>query len=238
MYQRVIEELKKSGDENFALHHSSFFKAFPGGYGEGDHFLGLKVPQIKKVASTYYRQLTYDDITVLITSKWHEVRLLALVVMQRLMSDAPRDIYNIYIQNISSVNNWDLVDLSAPNIPAPYWLNTDDYSLMWEYANSGKLWLERITLVSTLYNLRKHKDCRLTIELAKQFNDHKHDLIHKAAGWVLREAGKVDKSVLINYLNEYAVSMPRTALRYSIEQFSSEERTKYLNMKKLAKIPL
>jgi 3-methyladenine DNA glycosylase AlkD len=174
--------------------------------------------------------LTFADISTLLKSPIHEVRLSSLLVLiekfNRSQKEEKESIANFYLSNTDNINNWDLVDLTAPKIAGEFWFNTSTKT-MFEFANSGNLWKERIAIVSTYYFI-KHNEFAQIIKLSQHFLKHKHDLIHKATGWMLREAGKQDKKVLYAFLDKYHKQMPRTMLRYSIEKLSEKERKKYM----------
>ena len=198
--------------------HLRFFRTGPGEYGEGDEFLGLKVPQIRKLAREF-RALPLKEVEGLLKSKWHEARLLALVILvdqferaDERMRDA---IFRLYLRSTKFINNWDLVDASAPHIVGAH---IKDRSLLTKLARSKSLWERRIAIVATQHFIRNH-DLKDTFRLAKNLLDDKHDLIHKATGWMLREAGKRDRDALVAFLEEHATRMPRTMLRYAIEKF-------------------
>ena len=202
----------------------SFFKTGPGEYAEGDLFLGVRVPAIRKIAREF-RAMSMKDIRALLASKWHEDRMLALVILVHQYekgSDAERDaIYRLYLRSAKSINNWDLVDTSAPRIVGAHLLDRDRAPL-YRLARSRNLWERRIALLGA----GKFDDDIFAI-VTIVLNDP-HDLIHKAAGWMLREAGKRDRAALENFLQKHAPEMPRTMLRYAIERFPPALRKKYL----------
>jgi 3-methyladenine DNA glycosylase AlkD len=212
----------------------NFFKTGPGEYGEGDIFLGLTVPQQRKISKDYYEELPLKEVVKLLCSKIHEERLTALLilVLQYKKGDLvdKKSIVNSYLKNSKFINNWDLVDSSAPYILGD-WLLNKDRSMLYKMAKSKVLWEKRIAIMSTfafIYN-GEYKD---TIAIAEILIKDKHDLIHKAVGWMLREIGKrVDVKHLRVFLDKHAATMPRTALRYSIEHLSEKERKKWLNTK-------
>jgi len=179
--------------------------------------------------------LSRDDITMLITSEIHEERLLALLIMVRQFKNNPDAIYAFYLKHTAHVNNWDLVDLSAHYIVGAYLIDKDR-SILYELAKSSNLWERRIAIVATWWFIRNN-DFEDTIKLAVELMNDKHDLMHKATGWMLREVGKKDIDMLKRFLDQHRFSMPRTALRYAIERFTREERLKYMAKKIVAKIP-
>lgn len=225
----ATEELLKLKNEEEAKHLMRFFKTQKGEYGEGDIFLGVRVPQTRKIVKKYFNQTSLRELQEMLNSKYHEIRLCALLMMVELFqkTDNKKEIVNLYISNVKNINNWDLVDLTAHKIIGEYYLITNDDSIIRDLANSSHLWSERIAIVSQWSILRQGK-FDLLIELCEKFLNHKHDLMHKAVGWMLREAGKKDMNILIQFLDKYSKIMPRTALRYSIEKLSIAQRQHYM----------
>lgn len=221
----LLKELKSAGDKNFAAHHARFFKTAPGQYGEGDKFLGLRVPQTRAIA-VKYKHLPFKDVETLLHNEYHEVRLAALCILTEKFKTEPDRTVRVYLKNTSYINNWDLVDLSAPQILGKYFLDKDLGTLR-SLANGKNLWEERIAMVSTLAFIRKN-DFGPVKEFAEFFLTHKHDLMHKAAGWMLREAGKKNERVLIEFLDEHYQKMPRTMLRYALERLSPAKKAHYM----------
>ncbi|MDR1886345.1 MAG: DNA alkylation repair protein [Prevotellaceae bacterium] len=230
----LIEELVASADAGQAAFLQGFFKTGKGQYAEGDVFLGLKVPQTRGIIKAY-KNMPLQEIKTLLYSEFHEVRLagfLLLVEQFKKTKNAGErtKIYDFYLKHARQANNWDLVDLSCRDIVGGYLLDKEDRSVLCELAGSSDLWEQRISVVST-WMFIKHLEFEDTLKISEQLLTHKHDLIHKATGWMLREVGKKNREVLIGFLNRYSAEMPRTALRYAIEHFSREERQKYLNNK-------
>lgn len=228
----ILTEIKSLEDVQKAQHLMRFFKTGVGQYGEGDLFLGINVPTIRMLAKKYYDSVSYADIQILIENPYHEVRMLALFLMvlsyeKSTASVQKKDIFDLYIKNIEYVNNWDLVDLSAPKIFGHYVYENKNIEAVIKLANSGHLWSERISVVAQYYFI-KRKEFSLLLELSEKFLTHKHDLMHKAVGWMLREAGKVDEAVLCTFLDKHYKNMPRTMLRYSIERFTPDKRCYYM----------
>lgn len=224
-----------------------FFKTAPGEYGEGDEFLGLKVPQTREVVKTMTRDLPLNEVPQLLLSQWHEVRLCGLLVLaqrfgklatKRLAHDeialVERDaIVEMYLKYAHQANNWDLVDLSAPHILG-HWLTLpsrlgDKRAILDELANSDCLWRQRMSIVCTWWTTREG-DPSWCLRYAEVHLHHPHDLMHKAVGWMLREVGKHDGlDLLRKFLACHAHEMPRTALRYAIEKMSPEERSHWMH---------
>lgn len=228
----IETELRHLATDEKRIVLQRFFKTAPGQYGEGDRFLGVTVPLTRIVAKKYLA-MPLNEIIELLQSEWHEVRLCALLMMcerfKKGDSATRKDIFNYYIENTERINNWDLVDLSAPTIVGGY-LMDKPRDLLYRMAESELLWDNRIAIVATLAFI-KHKDSDDTYRLALKMMNHKHDLMHKAIGWMLRESGKRDDDRrLFNFVDEYRKRMPRTMLRYAIEKFTDEER-KYLMRK-------
>jgi len=227
-------DLKRHANKQQAQLLQRFFKTKKGEYGEGDIFLGLKVPQIRKVAKNY-QNLPLADLIKLLHSKIHEERFTALVLMVNLYqkgdSNLKKKIYEAYLANSKWINNWDLVDTSTPQIVGDYLLNHGDVKVLDKLAKSKLLWDRRIAMLATFTFIRFGNNNKPTLKIAKMLLSDKHDLIHKAVGWMLREAGKRDVASLRGFLDQHAAKMPRTALRYAIEKLEAKEREKYLSKK-------
>lgn len=233
-FQIIDRELRDLADPEKREFLPEFFQAYPGGYGEGDRFLGITVPNQRTVAKKYAVQVSDKDLTRLIQSKIHEHRLTGLYILIHRFEKAlkqkeenlQKQIVNYYTENLDYVNNWDLVDSSAYKILGPYYLNRNRKPLD-KLAKSGHLWRERVAVITTMHFISKG-DFDDTFRYAKQFLNHKHDLMHKATGWMLREAGKKDETRLLAFLREHHSQMPRTMLRYSIERIQEPLRKKIL----------
>ncbi len=223
-------ELRKQASEKRAESSVWFFKTGKGQYGYGDKFLGVSVPHQRQVARKF-NHLTLGNIEILLQSPVHEERLVALLILvdQFKLADflTRKEIYEFYLKNTSRVNNWDLVDLSAPYIVGVYLVDKPK-NVLYRMAKSNNLWERRIAIISTLAFIQKG-DFYNTFKIAKILIYDKEDLIHKAVGWMLREVGKrISKEKLENFLKVHYKQMPRTMLRYSIEHFSLDLRQKYL----------
>lgn len=210
-----------------------FFKSGPGQYGEGDKFLGIKVPVTRDVVRHCWKETGLPELEICLASEYHEIRLAALLTLVEIFSHAKKDpalqqrCVDFYLSHTDRVNNWDLVDLSCYNILGA-WLIDKDRSRLYELARNGKtIWEQRISIVSTMAFIRKGQldDC---FAIADILLYHQHDLIHKAVGWLLREAGKRDSKRLESFLDTRCTTMPRTMLRYAIEKFPEEKRKHYL----------
>lgn len=223
----LIKDLKKLANKEQAKNLQRFFKTGIGEYGEGDIFCGIKVPIIRQVAKKYY-DLDFKDIESLIKNPVHEVRLAALLILVNKAKLDQRIAYKIYLRNTKYINNWDLVDLTAPQIIGVY-LEDKDQSILEELAKSKSIWERRIAMLATFYFIYKG-DPKPTLKIAKILVHDQHDLIQKAVGWMLREVGKrCSQEIEEEFLRKYAKTMPRTMLRYAIERFSQEKREYYLN---------
>ena len=202
-----------------------FFKAGKGEYGEGDRFLGVTVPNIRAIAKLH-KDISLDEIRDLMLSEWHEVRLCALLIMvekSKKKDEALRQqLFDLYLSQTDRINNWDLVDLSCRFIIGEYLLDKSR-DILYQLAQSPLLWDNRIAIVSTYAFIRKGQ-LEDTYALSDLMMQHPHDLMHKAIGWMLREAGKRDANRLYNYVMSHRADMPRTMLRYAIEKFSPKER--------------
>ena len=206
-----------------------FFKTGPGQYGEGDQFLGIVVPNTRLVAKKY-KQVDFKVMAELLQSPWHECRLCALLILverfKKSDEQESKQIYDFYLSQTTRVNNWDLVDLSAPTIVGGYLLDKSREDL-YRLADSSLLWDQRIAVVAT-YTLIRNEDYIDILTLSEKLLHHPHDLMRKAMGWMLREMGKRNIDLLYQFLNKYHQVMPRTMLRYSIEKLSDEERRHYM----------
>jgi 3-methyladenine DNA glycosylase AlkD len=206
-----------------------FFKTGKGQYGEGDKFLGVVVPDTRKVAKKH-KDIPYSELTKLLDNEYHECRLCALLILIEVFKKADetkrKEIVDFYLSHTPRINNWDLVDLTAKDIVGEY-LVDKERGILYKLADSSLLWDQRIAIVATYAFIRRndHKDI---LALSEKLLHHKHDLMQKAIGWMLREAGKRDKEILIGFLNRYYKEMPRTMLRYSIEKLTPEERAFYI----------
>lgn len=212
--------------------YASFFKTGKGEYGEGDVFLGVTVPK-QRIVAKKYSELPFTQISQLLESPYHEERLTALIILvgQYKRGDpfVQKQIYNFYLAHTKSINNWDLVDLSAHHIVGDY-LVLRDRKILYTLARSKNIWPRRIAIIATAAFIRQGSFAD-TLAIAEILLSDKHDLIHKAVGWMLREVGKRNQSVLEKFLVEHIPIMPRTTLRYAIERFPEQKRKQYLKMK-------
>ena len=245
----LLSSLLSHADPTQVAGLSRFFKTGPGQYGEGDKFLGIKVPVTREIVKECWRQVGFEDLEECIASEYHEVRFAALLTLVEIFKHAKKtpalqqQCIDFYLSHTDYINNWDLVDLSCYPLLGE-WLLDKDRTLLYDLAHDGKtLWEQRIGIVSTMTFIR-HGQLDDTFAIADILLHHPHDLIHKAVGWLLREAGKRSKPALESYLqgptpdhdphfgldpeSPRYLSMPRTMLRYAIEKFPEEERQRYL----------
>jgi len=232
---QIIHSLKLRGDETRATHFLRFFKTGKGQYGEGDKFLGITVPVVRSIAKQYYQDCPLADIEILLSNPLHEIRLTGLIIMTyqypKLSENDKYTYYQFYVNHAEQINNWDLVDLSAPKIVGAQLLaNPDERVILTQLATSPNLWRRRIAVLAA-YPLIKAGQFDEILRLTKILLYDKQDLMHKAVGWMLREVGKKDMGVLIDFLNQNAHLMPRTMLRYAIEKLPEPQRQSYLKIK-------
>ena len=223
------EKLRKIANPVKAKLLQGYFKTGKGEYGEGDIFLGVTVPLSRKIA-VKFKSLSFPEITKLLQSKIHEERLIALLILVQKFNKADeatqKVIFEFYLQNTKYINNWDLVDLSSHEIIGGYLLEKDKGILI-KLAKSKNIWERRIACISTFEFIRNN-ELDISLELARMLLQDKHDLMHKAVGWMLREIGKRDLKTEIAFLDKYSKKMPRTMLRYAIEKFPEKLRMSYL----------
>lgn len=224
-YPQVQLSLQNKSDPLRAQNMRRFFKTKPGQYAEDDQFIGIALPDLRMFAKQY-KNLDYSELQILMASPVHEERLLTLLILTRKYKQNKQVVYQFYVDNLQHVNNWDLVDTSAHLIMGEHLLNQDKEILM-QLASSSNLWNRRVAMVATWQFIRNNQ-FDWTIKIATVLLHDTHDLIHKAVGWMLREAGKRNQDVLLSFLNEHAACMPRTMLRYAIEKLTEDQRQYYL----------
>lgn len=227
--RQLERELDAAADPRQAVNLARFFKTGKGQYGEGDRFIGIRIPVLRKIALRH-AALPLEDIARLLRSRIHEHRFAALEILvaqyHRGGLEVREEVFRFYLENTAGINNWDLVDTSAPYIVGEH-LRSRPRKLLLRLATSKNLWERRIAIVSTLA-LIKYGEIEDTFRIAKKLLADKHDLIHKATGWALRETGKVSRPALLEFLTAHYAAIPRTALRYAIEHFPASERKKIL----------
>lgn len=243
MYEKIIKDIQRYQNIDKGAVLGRFFKTGKGQYGEGDIFWGLDVPTSRKI-SERYKHISKKDILKLLQNKVHEVRLVALLILvaqykqfsktenKKEKTEAQKQIVKFYLDNTKYVNNWDLVDTSAHQILGDFLLDKseEEKRILLKLSHSKDLWEQRIAVVSTFAFIRRG-DLDWTYKIVNTLDQHKHDLIHKACGWMLREAGKKDENRLREYLDKNASTLPRTMLRYAIEKFPEKVRKEYLEKK-------
>jgi 3-methyladenine DNA glycosylase AlkD len=229
MLKDVRNALLAFADESDAIALQRFFKTGPGEYGEGDRFIGVRVPATRRVAREY-RNLSLADTLTLLQSDIHEERFLALIILtqkyQKGTPDVQAVIYGLYLDHTKHINNWDLVDVSAEHIVGAY-LQSRSRKPLHTLARSESLWERRIAIMATFHFI-KNDDFEATLKIAEMLVSDTNDLIHKAVGWMLREIGKRDRNKEKIFLMKHYRNMPRTMLRYAVEKFPEETRQQYL----------
>ena len=238
MNQKIIHnDLMLLANKEIAEHSQRFFRTGKGEYGESGIFLGIRVPVLRKLVKKY-RGISLVEVSKLLHSKFHEERLLAVLILVHLFKnrsgtldesgtyDGQKQIYNLYLDNIEFINNWDIVDISAGNIVGAY-LHEKDKALLYRLVKSQNLWERRISIISTFYFIRQN-EFDDTLKIAEILLNDKEDLIQKAVGWMLREVGKREIEIEEEFLQEHYMKMPRTMLRYAIEKFPETRRKMYL----------
>tara|TARA_B100001123_G_scaffold162457_1_gene187343 strand:+ start:128 stop:856 length:729 start_codon:yes stop_codon:yes gene_type:complete len=238
MNQKIIHnDLILLANKEIAEHSQRFFKTEKGEYGESDIFLGIRVPVLRKLVNKY-RGISLVEVSKLLHSKFHEERLLAVLILVHLFKkrsdtldesetyDGQKKIYNLYLDNIEFINNWDIVDISAGNIVGAY-LHHKDKALLYRLVYSDNLWERRISIIATFYFIRQN-EFDDTLKIAEILLNDKEDLIQKAVGWMLREVGKRKIEIEEEFLQEHYMKMPRVMLRYAIEKFPETKRKMYL----------
>jgi len=230
MLKEIKKEINSHIDSKYVKLYPRFFKTGNGEYGANDKFIGVRVPILRKIAQKY-DNLRLKEIELLLHSDIHEYRFIALVLLinkYRANAELKEKIFNIYIKNYKYINNWDLVDISAPHISGDFLLNKSR-GILYEFSKSSNLWKRRIAIVSC-FSFIRNNDFKDILKIARFLLSDEHDLIHKATGWMLREVGKRDTELLEDFLNKYHHKMPRICLRYAIERMDEKKRKRYLLM--------
>ena len=209
-----------------------FFKTGKGQYAEGDQFIGVVVPDSRKLVKEYWQKASLDDVQEILKSEFHEMRLVALLILVTKFEKTKdekekKTLVDFYLKNTKYINNWDLVDLSCYKLLGRYCFENQKDEILKKLSNSENMWEKRIAIVATMYHIKKGSH-DLTIELALNNLNHSHDLMHKANGWLLREMGKKDEKKLLNFLKTHYQNMPRTSLRYAIEKLDEDLRQDFL----------
>lgn len=229
----VLTALKHARNPAKAAFQQGFFRTAPGEYGEGDRFLGLTVPEQRTIARRF-RALPLPEIARLLANPFHEARFVGTILLVerfRKASDGERDVLAaFYLDHLDAINNWDLVDVSAPQILGEHLADRRDARPLYAMATSERLWDRRIAMLAS-WAFMKRGDTRPTVRLARQLLRDPHDLMHKAVGWMLRELGKVDEAALLAFLDKHARAMPRTMLRYATERLTDSTRRRYITLR-------
>jgi 3-methyladenine DNA glycosylase AlkD len=230
--QNIISQIKKLENPERVENISRFFKTGKGQYGEGDIFLGIYLPDLRKLAKKY-SDLNLSNLEILLQNKYHEVRLFAVIILinqfesKKTSDEVKTKIYNFYLENIDYLNNWDFIDISAHKIIGKQCNITKNYNILFDLANSDKLFRRRASIIST-FAFIKNNELDLSIQISKLLLKDKHDLIHKAVGWVLREVAKKNKNLILEFIKNNYSNISRTTLRYTIEKFPKDERENIL----------
>ncbi len=226
----IRKDIRALANPEIAAHSQRFFKTAKGEYGEGDRFLGIRVPRIRQQVKTH-RDAALNVILSILRSRWHEERLFAVLSLvdryARGDNGTKKTIFNLYLDNLQYVNNWDLVDSSAHLIVGP-WLESRSRKRLYRMSKSRNLWERRVAIMST-YHFIRQQDFTDALEISEALLNDRHDLIHKAVGWMLREVGNRDKNAEVRFLKQHYQAMPRTMLRYAIEKFPESERKRWLH---------
>jgi 3-methyladenine DNA glycosylase AlkD len=221
MFEKIVNEIKASSSEEYSIFCAKML-AVNDGYGKGDIVIGCRVPDLRKIAKRHSMTVAMKDVIKLLHSEIHEIRLVALMIMVSKFENSDvnlrKKIVNLYLANTKYINNWDLVDLSCYKIVGAYFEESDE--IFWKLANSLLLWDNRIAIVSTYFFIKKDS-FNLTLKLAERFLNHEHHLIHKACGWMLREVGKRNETVLVAFLRKHRANMPKIMLSYAKERLKS-----------------
>jgi 3-methyladenine DNA glycosylase AlkD len=227
--QDIQRRLKKIGNSEHAAISQRFFKTGPDEYGEGDIFIGIRVPVLRKLVSEI-QDLPFREIEILLRSPIHEERLLAILLLVHIFNkgddEVKKDVYDLYLKSTEFINNWDLVDVSAEHIVGAYLMDKNKRPL-YRLAKSKNLWDRRISIMATFHFVKRHEFSE-TLKISNMLISDRHDLIHKACGWMLREIGKRDLKTEETFLKEHYKKMARTMLRYAIEKFPENKRQRYL----------
>lgn len=229
--EQIIEALKDKANPGKVPILLKFFQVFPGGYGEGDQYMGVTVPDQREVARQFFKEICLEDLSQLIKNPFHEVRLTGLLALvyryEKTKSETEqRKLVDFYLAYLDFVNNWDLVDSSCYQILGHFYWKKDK-TVFYELADSGQLWRQRVAMISSFFWIKKGEFAD-GLALAEKLKNHPHDLMHKAVGWMLREIGKRDFDAEYEFLTKHYRTLPRTALRYAIEKFPEELRQDFL----------
>ncbi len=235
MIAELRKEMEECSNEEKAKLYQRFFKTGPGQYGEGDVFMGLTMPETRAISSKY-TEMPIEEVQELLNSEIHEHRMSALLIViqkyRKANKEEKRKLYEFYLKNMSRINNWDLIDVTASHVVGDFLFNNkEEKEMLYKLAKSNDLWEKRISVIST-FRFIKENEFEDSINISEILLNDKHDLIHKAVGWMLREIGKKDQEIEEEFLRKYHKTMPRTMLRYSLEKFTKDKKDFYMGRTK------
>ena len=233
LHNQILEALQFLSSPEKKEFLPYFFKTGKGEYAEGDQFIGVVVPDSRKLVKEYWQKAELSDVQEILKSEFHEMRLVALLILVNKFEKSKdkteqKKLVDFYLKNTKYINNWDLVDLSCYKLLGRYCFENQKDNILRELSNSDNMWEKRIAIVATMHHIKKGKSFDLTQELVLNNLNHPHDLMHKANGWLLREIGNKDEEVLLDFLKIYYQNMPRTTLRYAIEKLDEDLRQDFL----------
>ncbi len=232
MKDKVLKQLTNLGNQKDKEALMWFFKTGKGEYGEKDKFLGIKVPPLRDLAKKYYKSLSLEELNDLLKNEYHEVREFAIFCLVLKYKEYPNEVYDLYLSNLKYINNWDLVDQSASYILGKHLYDNDlNRSIIYDLASSNNLWKQRIAIVATHYFIKKN-DFNDTLLIAEKYLDTQHDLIKKATGWMLREIGKKDEKILIDFLDKHLSKIPSVTFSYAIERLDKNTKVRLKEKRK------
>ena len=233
LHNQILEALQFLSSPEKKEFLPYFFKTGKGEYAEGDKFIGVVVPDSRKLVKEYWQKAELSDVQEILKSEFHEMRLVALLILVNKFEKSKdkteqKKLVDFYLKNTKYINNWDLVDLSCYKLLGRYCFENQKDDILRKLSNSDNMWEKRIAIVATMHHIKKGKSFDLTQELVLNNLNHPHDLMHKANGWLLREIGNKDEEVLLDFLKIYYQNMPRTTLRYAIEKLDEDLRQDFL----------
>ena len=233
LHNQILEALQFLSSPEKKEFLPYFFKTGKGEYAEGDKFIGVVVPDSRKLVKEYWQKAELSDVQEILKSEFHEMRLVALLILVNKFEKSKdkneqKKLVDFYLKNTKYINNWDLVDLSCYKLLGRYCFENQKDDILRELSNSDNMWEKRIAIVATMHHIKKGKSFDLTQELVLNNLNHPHDLMHKANGWLLREIGNKDEEVLLDFLKIHYQNMPRTTLRYAIEKLDEDLRQDFL----------
>ena len=233
LHNQILEALQFLSSPEKKEFLPYFFKTGKGEYAEGDQFIGVVVPDSRKLVKEYWQKAELSDVQEILKSEFHEMRLVALLILVTKFEKTKDEkekkmLVDFYLKNTKYINNWDLVDLSCYKLLGRYCFENQKDDILRELSNSDNMWEKRIAIVATMHHIKKGKSFDLTQELVLNNLNHPHDLMHKANGWLLREIGNKDEEVLLDFLKIHYQNMPRTTLRYAIEKLDEDLRQDFL----------